>query len=96
MLEAMAFGLPLVVCQRGGPGANVDDSCAFRLDADSPEQLAADCAVALRRLVEDPALRLRMGAAARARAASTHLWEHRVDQMARLYAEVAGVAPVAR
>ncbi len=41
-LEAMAYGLPLIVCRRGGPGANVDDSCAFRLDSDSPEQLAAD------------------------------------------------------
>ncbi len=95
-LEAMSYGLPLVVCERGGPGANVDETCAFRLAADSPEQLASDCATAVRLLVSDPSLRLRMGAAARARAAGTHLWEHRVDQMARLYAEVAGVAPVAR
>ena len=42
-LEAMSYGLPLVVCERGGPGANVDESCAFRLAADSPEQLAWDC-----------------------------------------------------
>ncbi|MET4637664.1 glycosyltransferase family 4 protein [Mycetocola sp. 2940] len=87
-LEAMAFGLPLVVCDRGGPGANVDDRCAFRLPAVSPEQLAADCAVAVRSLVEDPALRLRMGAAARERAARVHLWEQRVDRMVQLYEQV--------
>ena len=88
VLEAMAFGLPLVVCDRGGPGANVNDSCAFRLPAASPEQLAADCASAVRALVEDPGLRLRMGAAAREHAASAHLWSERLDQMLRLYEQV--------
>ena len=69
-LEAMSFGLPLIVCRRGGPGANVDDSCAFRLDADSPGQLAADFAGAIGALVENPDLRRRMGRAARERATS--------------------------
>jgi glycosyltransferase involved in cell wall biosynthesis len=84
-LEAMAFGLPLIVCRRGGPGANVDDSCAIRLEAESPGQLAADCAVAIRTLVEDPGLRHCMGSAAREHAATTHLWPQRVDRMAALY-----------
>jgi glycosyltransferase involved in cell wall biosynthesis len=88
VLEAMAFGLPLVVCDRGGPGANVDDSCAFRLPAVSPKQLAADCAAAVRTLVEDSALRLRMGGAAREHAASAHLWARRLDQMLRLYEQL--------
>lgn len=84
-LEAMAFGLPLIVCDRGGPGANVDDSCAIRVPAISPAQLAADCASALRALVEDRELRLRMGAAAREHAVSTHLWHQRVGRMVQLY-----------
>lgn len=87
-LEAMSFGLPVIVCERGGPGANVDDSCGFRLAAESPVQLAADCAAAIRRLVEDRGLRLRMGAAAREWAATHHLWEHRVERMTRIYSEV--------
>ena len=87
-LEAMAFGLPLVVCERGGPGAETTDECAFRLRSDSPEQLAADCATALRQLIEDPELRLRMGAAGREHVAGNHLWPHRLERMTQIYHEV--------
>lgn len=88
VLEAMAFGLPLIVCRRGGPGANADDSCAFLLGAESPQQLASDCASALRRLIEDPHLRAEMGAASRAHAERAHLWEARVERVMALYAEL--------
>lgn len=88
VLEAMAHGLPLVVCDRGGPGANVDDSCAIRLQAESPGQLAADCAMALRTLVENPDLRLRMGAASRVHAERNHLWQHRIERVSAIYDEI--------
>lgn len=90
-LEAMSFGLPLIVCERGGPGANVDDTCAFRLAAVSPDQLADDCAGAIRTLVQEPARRRQMGENARTLAATTHLWSQRIDRMTALYAEL--VAP---
>jgi glycosyltransferase involved in cell wall biosynthesis len=88
-LEAMSFSLPLIVCRRGGPGANVDDSCAIRLNAESPAQLSVDCAAAIRTLVEDSALRHRMGAAAREHVATTHLWSQRVDRMVAIYQALA-------
>jgi glycosyltransferase involved in cell wall biosynthesis len=88
VLEAMSFGLPLIVCDQGGPAANVDGSSAIRLAAVSPSQLADDCAVALRLLVEDPGLRLRMGAAARDLVRSKHLWSQRVEQMSAIYQEI--------
>jgi len=88
-LEAMSFGLPVVICKRGGPGASVNDSCAIRLDSTSPEQLAADCAAAVRTLVTDRALRLRMGAAGREHVATHHLWAHRVARLNSIYCEIA-------
>lgn len=88
-LEAMSWGLPVIVCRRGGPGANVDESCALLLDATSPSQVAADCADAVRTLVQDPELRRVMGEAGRQRAVSTHLWSQRLDRMDGLYEELA-------
>jgi len=89
-LEAMASGLPVIVCERGGPGANVDEECAITLAATDPEQLARDCALAVRRLSTDRELRLRMGSAGRRRVKETHLWEHRVRTMLDLYEELLG------
>lgn len=88
-LEAMSWGLPVVVCRRGGPGTNVDESCAILLEAQSPEQLAADCAAAIRRLAMDSGLRARMGDAGRRRVLTTHLWSHRIDRLGRIYDELA-------
>jgi len=93
VLEAMAFGLPLIVCDRGGPTQNVTDACAVRLQVQSPQQLASDLASAIRRLAEDSTLRREMGAAAREHAASTHLWSTRFGRMAALYEEITARPP---
>ena len=89
VLEAMAHGLPLVVCDRGGPGANVSDACAVRVPDESPAQLARDVATAVRRLVTEPDLRLRMGEAAREHVVATHLWDRRIERMTDLYEQIA-------
>lgn len=89
ILEAMAFGLPLIVSSRGGPDANVTNACAIRLDAKSPAQLSVDCAAAISALVNDQELRQRMGNAAREHARATHLWSGRVERMATLYDDLA-------
>ncbi len=93
VMEAMSFGLPLVLCDRGGPAAFVTAECAILLPAHSPDQLAADCAQAVRALVEDESLRRRMGDAAREHAERTHLWAHRVEQMERIWSERRDDAP---
>ncbi|WP_431841296.1 glycosyltransferase family 4 protein [Calidifontibacter indicus] len=85
VLEAMSYGLPVIVCGRGGPGTNVSGECAIRLDANSPEQLARDCAAAIRTLVQDSELRLKMGEAAREHVARHHLWSMRIESLTQIY-----------
>jgi glycosyltransferase involved in cell wall biosynthesis len=65
ILEAMAAGLPVVATDVGGVAeAVVDGETGILVPAGDPEALAA----ALGRLVADPALRRRLGAAGRTRA----------------------------
>lgn len=86
--EAMGHGLPLVVCDRGGPGAAVDTTCAEAVPVSTPDRLALDVAAAVRRLAEDPQRRLAMGRAARARVAATALWPAKARAASRLYEEL--------
>lgn len=85
--EAMGYGLPLVVCSRGGPGEAVNDACGFRIVPVRPEQYARDIATAIRRLVSDPALRASMGGAARDRVLGVRSWPRIIDRVSQLYAE---------
>jgi glycosyltransferase involved in cell wall biosynthesis len=88
VFEAMGWGLPLVVCDRGGPAAAVDENSALRITPLDPRQFAAALADAIRRLATDSALRLRLGGAARVRVGVTALWDQKVDLMEKLYYEV--------
>lgn len=63
LLEAMAFGLPLVASAIGGITEIVDDGVGLLVEPDNVESLTA----ALARLCGDPALRRRLSAEARAR-----------------------------
>jgi glycosyltransferase involved in cell wall biosynthesis len=65
VLEAMAAGLPVVASRVGGvPELVVDGETGLLVATGSPEELAA----ALERLIAEPQLRQRLGAAGRARA----------------------------
>lgn len=85
VFEAMGYGLPLVVCDRGGPSAAVDKACAILVPATTPAQYANDLAAAIRRLAEDPSQRLAMGEASLRRLAEVGLWSRKVDRMCALY-----------
>ena len=86
--EAMGHSLPMVVSDRGGPGAVVDETCGIRVHPDSPGQYAQELASALARLVREPAERLALGEGARRRAREVGLWETKARQVEPVYAAV--------
>lgn len=69
--EALAHGLPVVACAVGPVPALVGPAAGLLVPPGDPAALAA----ALGRLMDDGALRARMAAAARARAAELPTWE---------------------
>jgi glycosyltransferase involved in cell wall biosynthesis len=90
VVEAMGYGLPLVVCNRGGPSYTVDDTCGLRVPALNPQQFANDLARAIRGLAGDRDRRLSLGEGARRRVANIGLWPHKIDQMDALYSTILG------
>ena len=92
VLEAMSYGLPLVVADRGGPGFMVDDTCGFRLPVSNPEQFACQIAAAIRKFAQAPDLIARMGAAAREKVRRQFLWDSKVGQMTEMYESVLAAA----
>lgn len=88
--EAMGYGLPLIVADRGGPGHVVNGDCGILVHPVDPAQYATEIAHAIRKLVESPLLRATMGQAARAYVSHYGTWDHRVAEMNRLYQEIQG------
>jgi len=91
ILEAMAAGLPVVSTRRGAIQETVvDGETGLLVEARDTPALTA----ALRRMIMDPALRERIGRAARARYVACYSVERWAERMARVFAEVtAGRAP---
>lgn len=86
-LEAMAVGLPVLCVDRGGPGYQVTEATGFKVEADSPDQVVADLAAAMRRLHADGDLLHRMGWAGRARVRADFLWRSKAEWLDRVYRE---------
>ena len=70
VLEALAHGLPVVCTELGGPGVIVNEHCGRVLQArdKNTEELATDCAHALREILTTPGLWDRLSAGAKSRA----------------------------
>jgi glycosyltransferase involved in cell wall biosynthesis len=89
-LEAMACGVPVVAASVGGLiDTVVDDLNGVRVPPHDPATLQAT----LRRLLDDPQRRARLGAAGVERARSRYGWSRVARSTAEVYSElVAGVA----
>lgn len=86
VIEAGACGRPVVVSDVGGlPEVVRDGETGLIVPRNDPGAAAA----ALERLVLDPGLRARLGAAGRAHVTATYDFERNLDQMLALYAEMA-------
>lgn len=87
ILEAMAASRPVVATNVGGnPDAVEEGRTGLLVPPSDPSRLAA----AIRRLHDDPALRLRLGAAARDAAETGYSAEAVIRQVEELYESLAG------
>ena len=85
VLEAMAFGLPVIATAIGGsPEQVVPEETGFLIPPADPESLA----VKLRRLCEDRDLCIRMGIAGRQRIATQLSLDHTLNSISKTYMEV--------
>jgi glycosyltransferase involved in cell wall biosynthesis len=85
LIEAMALARPLIAPREGGPLEIVVDGETGIL---VPPRDAGALAAAIDRLVADPGLRLRMGAAARARVDAVFDIRHHVRALEGVFAEM--------
>ncbi len=84
-LDAWANGVPVIGANAGGIPGVVSDGVDGLLVPFGDSAALAD---ALRRLLDDPALRHRLGAAGNAKVREQYTWERIVAQVAQLYADV--------
>lgn len=81
ILEAMACGLPVVTTPEGASDLVKDGVNGIIVPPGDPYSLAA----AANRLLEDPALSLRLGQAGRELAVERHAWTKIVDRVTQVY-----------
>lgn len=87
--EAMSFGLPVICLDNSGPGAFVDESCAFAIPVQGYKETVASLGDALIRLNASPALNRDMGKAARALFESNFHWNRRGEALKNIYDQIA-------
>ncbi|MEI7766190.1 MAG: glycosyltransferase family 4 protein [Phycisphaerae bacterium] len=92
LMEAQSFGLPILTADYAGPGYVVDEHSGIRVPPTNPAEFAHGIATAMRTLLANPELRLRMSACARQRVEREFLWPKKVPQVCAWYETL--LAPV--
>lgn len=89
LLEAMAWGLPVVTLDHQGAADLVPDSAGIKVPVTEPSETVGQLAIALRTLAESPESRAAMGEAGLEFARSLS-WSAKARQMDRIYASLKG------
>ncbi len=84
LLEAMAFGLPIVCLNIHGQKLLVPDDCGFKINVDTPEKTINGISNALKNLIESPTLRKEMGQKAYVHSKQFN-WESTVQKFKQIY-----------
>lgn len=87
VLEAMAWGLPVVATDSGGTPSVIDDRTNGYLVPTRDEAALKD---RIERLLGDEVKRMEMGEAARRYVRNQHSWERLVDELGAVYERVVG------
>lgn len=87
VFEALSHGLPVLACDRGGPGHVVTEELGWKLPVEQPEQLVASLGDVLGCLIENPSLLEAKAKAARDFARTQALWPAKIQRMRTLLME---------
>lgn len=89
LFEALSFGLPVIVADRGGPGHVVDDSCGFKVTVTDPDMFVQQITVAVRTLAAMPSLRRRLSEGAIRKMTEIGLWPAKIERLLTIYHDIA-------
>jgi glycosyltransferase involved in cell wall biosynthesis len=84
-LEAMANGLPIICIAHQGVGDITDHSCALRVPPAPVSETVRALADSIKTLANSPEKRIKMGAAAKKRAALDFSWDDKFNKMVQIY-----------
>ncbi len=87
VLEAMASGVPVIAAAWGGPAEYLDERCGILVPPHDRDALVGGLVDGMERLIREPALRARMGAAGRRKVLQRYAWDAKVERMLALYQE---------
>ena len=85
VLEAMSHGLPLIVCNSGGPGHTVQETFGHRIPVTTPTELSAGIAKAIRDLHGRRDTLREMSETARQEIADKYLWSAKIEKILEFY-----------
>jgi glycosyltransferase involved in cell wall biosynthesis len=88
VLEAMAMARPVIATDWGGPADYLDAETGFLIPPENHEALVNGFANAMQRLIDDPELVVRMGAAAREKMLARFTWQMKIDRIVEIYESV--------